>query len=175
MVAKIADMGVARNLPERENTTLTKQPGASVYMPPEALEDRAKYNTSIDLFSLGVVTIFVLSQEFPCDLKAPTYTSTEKGLVARTELERREKYTAKIYSTFPKIHPLIQLIESCLRNSPEAQPSIDDTLGLLDQAMAGIRDYPHHQMNKLELLQEIMQNPEHFQQQHKVRIMYDQK
>ena len=132
MVAKIADMGMARILPDKVNTALTKIPGAMVYMPPEALEDRAKYNTSIDLFSLGVVTIFVLSQEFPCDLKAPTYTSTEKGLFARTELERREKYTAKIYSTFPKIHPLIQLIESCLRNSPEARPSIDDALGLLD-------------------------------------------
>ena len=86
MVAKIADMGMARILPDKVNTALTKIPGAMVYMPPEALEDRAKYNTSIDLFSLGVVTIFVLSQEFPCDLKAPTYTSTEKGLVARTNL-----------------------------------------------------------------------------------------
>ena len=59
------------------------------------------------------------------------------------------------------------MIESCLRNSPEARPSIDDALGLVDQAMTGIRDYPHHQMNKLELLQEIK---EHSQQQHRVRI-----
>lgn len=84
-------MGTARMLPDNINTILTKQPGASVYMPPEALEDKSQYNTSIDLFSLGVVAIFILGQEFPCDLKAPNYTNARKGLVARTELERREK------------------------------------------------------------------------------------
>ena len=168
MVAKIADMGVARNLPEKENTTMTKQPGAPIYMPPEALEDRAKYDTSIDIFSLGVVAIFVLAQEFPHKLPASTYTCAVKGLVARTELKRREKYTAKIYSTFPKTHPLIQLFESCLKNSPEARPSIDDALDLINQAMAGVKDCAQYHMNKLELLQEIKQNTELFQQQHRV-------
>ena len=134
MVAKIADLGMARILPEKVNATMTKIPGAMVYMPPEAMEDKAKYNTSIDLFSLGVLAIFVLAQEFPCDLKTPNYTCDEQGLVARTELERREKYTAKIYGAFPT--PLIQLIELCLENNPQARPSIDKVLELINQAMA---------------------------------------
>ena len=69
MVAKIADMGMARIMPDKNAATMTKQPGASVCMPPEALEDR--YDTAIDLFSLGVVAMFLLTQEFPKD---PTYT-----------------------------------------------------------------------------------------------------
>ena len=158
MVAKIADLGMARILPDKVNATMTRQPGASVYMPPEALEDKSQYNTSIDMFSLGVIVIFMLAQEFPRDLKGPTYTSAVKCLVARTELERRENYTAKIYSVFPKTHPLIQLIESCLENSAKSRPSIDQALWLLDQAMAGIQDCTHLHSNKLQLLQEIEHN-----------------
>ena len=60
MVAKIADMGMARILPDKPNVTMTKAPGAHVYMPPEALENKSHYDTSIDLFSLGVIAIFVL-------------------------------------------------------------------------------------------------------------------
>ena len=41
MVAKIADLGVARIVPRmRAAATMTKAPGAYVYMPPEALEDK---------------------------------------------------------------------------------------------------------------------------------------
>ena len=70
MVAKIADLGVARIVPRmRAAATMTKAPGAYVYMPPEALEDKpgqkkeeegktSKYDASIDvfwcLFSLSV-------------------------------------------------------------------------------------------------------------------------
>ena len=150
MVAKIADMGMARILPGF-GVMMTKQPGACVYMPPEALEDR--YDTSIDIFSFGVVALFVLAQEFPQDLKAATYTDAKKGLVARTELERREKYTTQI--TFPKTHPLVQLIESCLENRPEARPSIDQVLELLDQAVSGIQENALVTSSKLQLLELI--------------------
>ena len=86
MVAKIADIGMARIMPDKNAATMTKQPGASVYMPPEALKDR--YDTAIDLFSLGVVAMFLLTQEFSQNLKPATYTDEVKGtLVARTELE----------------------------------------------------------------------------------------
>ena len=156
MVAKIADMGMARILPARDNAIMTKQPGASVYMPPEALDDEPIYDTSIDVFSLGVLAIFVLAQEFPCDLKAPTYSDDAKGtLVARTELERRERYTRKIYGVFPQ-HPLIRLMESCLENKPRVRPSIAQALELINQAMVEVREESAYlQFNTLQLLQTI--------------------
>ena len=98
MVAKIADLGVARIVPRmRAAATMTKAPGASVYMPPEALEDKpgqkkeeegkkSKYDASIDVFSFGVVSIFTLTQTFPCQLLAPTYREGRRH-IARTELE----------------------------------------------------------------------------------------
>ena len=160
MVAKIADMGMARILPDKVNTALTKIPGAMVYMPPEALEDKSQYNTSVYMFSFGVVAIFLLAQEFPSNPKAPTYHDKKRVLVARTELERRENYTAAVYSKFPKTHPLIQLIESCLENKPQARPSIDQALQLLGRAMAGIQDNPYLQLNKLQLLKKMEQQME---------------
>ena len=156
MVAKIADMGMARIiLPDQNNALLTKAPGAQVYMPPEALdlEETSKYDISIDIFSLGILAIFVLSQEFPCKLKLHNYQDPARGLVARSELQRRENYTKKIYSTLPKTHPLVQMMELCLENDPNARPCIDRVLGLLDQAVSEMQDSSHLQLNRLQLLQ----------------------
>ena len=96
LVAKLADLGVARIVPHtRAAATMTKAPGASVYMPPEAIAasasntEKSKYDVSIDIFSFGVVAIFTLGETFPCDLLAPNYLDEESGLlIARTELQR---------------------------------------------------------------------------------------
>ena len=84
MVAKIADLGVARIVPRmRAAATMTTAPGAGIYMPPEATaasgsnREKSKYNASIDVFSVGVVTIFTIGETFPCDLLAHNYTDEE--------------------------------------------------------------------------------------------------
>ena len=73
LVARLSDLGVARIvLHMRVAATMTKAPGASVYMPPEAIapaesnDENAKYDASIDIFSFGVVTIFTVGETFPC-------------------------------------------------------------------------------------------------------------
>ena len=166
MVAKIADLGVARIVPRRmAAATMTKAPGAAIYMPPEALEaksedeeDSSKYDASIDIFSFGVVAIFTLSQTFPCNLLAPTYRENHR-LLGRTELERRDKYMQKIYSQLCKDHPLVLMIKNCL-HFPEERPGILEVLGLLEQARAEIKD-EESDMNKLELLQALHSQPRH--------------
>ena len=164
MVAKIADLGMARITAHVKTVaTMTKAPGASVYMPPEALENhpedkkfapkdrekKAKYDSSIDVFSFGVVSLFTLSQTFPCDLLAPTY---RKGFehIARTELERRDEYMQIIYREFGKTHSLSQMIEQCF-DFPENRPSIDEVLGLLEKARANEKSL----INTLELVQAL--------------------
>ena len=161
MVAKIADLGVARIVPRmRAAATMTKAPGALIYMPPEALESKteeeegdSKYGVSIDVFSFGVVAIFTLSQTFPCNLLAPAYRNDQKRLIARTELQRRDKYMRMIYSQLRKSHPLLQMIERCL-DFLEDRPSIHEVLHLLDQASAEDRD-EHMEMNKLECMRAL--------------------
>ena len=161
MVAKIADLGMARILPRLMVATMTKAPGAGIYMPPEALEAKSeeeencsRYDVAIDIFSLGVVAIFTVSQTFPCNLLAHNYRDDSRRLVARTELERRETYLRKVYSQLPENHPLIQMIEQCLENSPEDRPSIQQVVQLLEQARAEI-GANESDLNKLELVQAL--------------------
>ena len=158
MVAKIADLGVARIVPRmRAVAIMSKAPGAGVYMPPEALEELyeekeksyAKYDASIDIFSFGVVAIFTLSQTFPKNLLAPTYLDGGKHK-PRTELERRKRYMTMIYRQLREKHPLLEMIKGCL-DFPHSRPSIREVLRLLGEAMVEARE-PLTDMNKLELL-----------------------
>ena len=161
-VAKITDLGTARLFPYvRATATMTTMPGAIAYMPPEAMENRlpeenevqpvkAKYGTSIDVFSFGVVTIFTLSESFPYELLAPNYREFESSqLKARTEFERREKYMKIICKALSDEHPLIMMIKDCL-DFPEKRPSIQSVLHLLDELKSrGIKDKQIH-MNQLQ-------------------------
>ena len=172
LVAKIADLGVARIVPRmRAAATMTKAPGASPYMPPEAIApsksstEKSKYYTSIDIFSFGVVTIFTIGENFPCDPLAPTYTDKETGLlVARTELQRRSEYIQSVNTQLRACgqpyedHPLIQLIQQCLQNDPAKRPSICEVLGLIELARDGIGD-EESERNKEELLRVFQKQP----------------
>ena len=172
LVGKIADLGVARIVPRmRAAATMTKAPGASPYMPPEAIapaesdEQKSKYDVSIDVFSFGVVTIFTIGETFPCDPLAPTYTNRETGLlVARTELQRRSEYMRSVNTQLRACgqlrgdHPLIQLIQQCLQNVPVKRPSIREVLGLIELARAGIRD-EESERNKEELVRALQNQP----------------
>ena len=172
MVAKIADLGVARIVPHAKYAaTMTKGPGAFVYMPPEAYEptqasaEKSKYDTSIDVFSFGVVTIFTIGEVFPCDLLAPNYLDDNSGLlVARTELQRRNNYMRHVneklraYGQLRGDHPLIQLIQQCLHNGPHKRPSINKVLGLLDEAKGSFSKH-EGKRNKIELVKSIQTQP----------------
>ena len=150
MVAKIADLGVARIAHTRAAVTMTKGPGASVYMPPEATapatsnKEKSKYDASIDIFSLGVVAIFTIGETFPCDPLAATYLDEDSGLlVARTELQRRSEYMESVYKKLGQLHGdhhFIRLIEWCLQNGPHKRPSIHEVQHLLEEARACFGD-----------------------------------
>ena len=172
MVGKLADLGVARIVPRmRAAATMTKGPGASVYMPPEAVapaasnKERSKYGGSIDVFSLGVVAIFTIGGTFPCDPEAPTYLDEESGLlVARTELQRRSIYMRDVNAHLRACgqlrgdHPLIRLIQQCLHNGPHKRPSIGEVLRLLEEARAGVRD-DDSERKKRELVRALQTQP----------------
>ena len=133
LTCKLSDLGVARFLPDSSAIRLTKAPGNPIYMPPEAIESVPKYNEAIDIFSLGVLVIFIVTQENPTNLLTPTMTERKK-LVARNELERRDHYMQKIYQSLSSDHPLVCIIKECLENIPEKRPPIDRVLHLLKEA-----------------------------------------
>ena len=117
MSAKICGFVTARGLHINPITMASRQthcPVAVAYMPPEVLSDYPTYNTSIDVFSYGIVMIFMFSGNYPGDLK-PVYT--EKGYLS--EAERREKYLQAI----GKDHPAMEFILKCITNDPQQRPT----------------------------------------------------
>ena len=163
MVAKLADLGMARIVPHLRVSTMTKAPGASIYMPPEALEDESRYDVTIDIFSLGVVAIFTLSQMFPKPLVA-AYMDDSGGMVGRTELERRGSYVQEVRRQLQEGHPLVQMIQRCLKNRLRERPTIQQVMGWLEEARAEVEDGEYH-TNKLSLAQLLQSRNLHIQQQ----------
>ena len=150
---------------------MTTGPGASVYMPPEASApaesntEKSKYDASIDIFSLGVVTIFTIGGTFPCDPLTSTYVNERSGLlVARTELQRRSGYMAGVNQQLRACgqlrgdHPLIRLIQQCLHNGPYKRPSVGEVLRLLEEARAGFRD-GESERNRRDLVRALQTQP----------------
>ena len=67
--AKITDFGNSRIVRLEHGQlarTLTRFPGTLVYMAPEAVSERRQYGPSLDVFSFGVLTLFVLTQVHLC-------------------------------------------------------------------------------------------------------------
>ena len=162
MVAKIADMGMARIVPGLRDFTMTKAPGASIYMPPEALEDKSRYDITIDIFSLGVLSIFTLSQMFPDPLPA-AYMAKSGKMVGRTELERRENYMQEAVREFGEGHPVVQMIKRCLKNKIKERPTIQQVMQWLEMARGEVKDEDN--LNKLSLTQLLHFKSIYIQQQ----------
>lgn len=150
LVAKVADLGMARIVPTKP-VPMTKAPGTPVYMPPEALEDISHYDASIDIFSLGVLTIFTLSGTFPVPMPA-TFTNAEQQLVSRTEYERREKYMQKISIQLGETHILVDVIKFCLSNLPHERPDAQTTIKYF-QLAKDMACGEHDDIDKLSLIQ----------------------
>ena len=159
MTAKIGDLGVARIVPSLKAVTMTKAPGASIYMPPEALEDESRYDMTIDIFSLGVVAIFTLTQQFPKKLLAPVYRDENQKQVIRNELERRGEYMQLVYCQLHHNHPLVEMIKQCLESYPEDRPKIHQVVQLLEWARAEIDD-AECSMDRLALIEMVKEQSE---------------
>ena len=111
-VVKVGDLGQSRLKDVNKDHFSTGQPGAVPFMPPEALQDTARYNEKIDTFSVGVLMLEVATQQ------SPQMSLTGIGIVP--ELKRREKDLARL----PADHPMRPLILNCLRDDPKERPDM---------------------------------------------------
>ncbi|XP_065181084.1 probable serine/threonine-protein kinase DDB_G0271402 isoform X2 [Sycon ciliatum] len=135
--AKVCDFGVARVLQPagssffqqlQEAANLTTCPGTLLYMAPEALAENASYDTSLDVFSFGVLALGVLTGFEPSKqlLFLPRIRAMEKTDGARqeeviTEVERRRMDLDRLQDS----HPLKATIVRCLSNVPEERPTAE--------------------------------------------------
>ena len=120
LVAKIADLGMAKLVDPSVIMSQSKQPGTPIFMPPEALNDHSRYDSSIDVFSFGCVMIHLMTQELPTPEATVRLDKSVGKYVVFSQIECREKYLAKIYEP-PELK---RLILQSIEDLPEKRPSI---------------------------------------------------
>ena len=139
--AKVTDFGMSKFVDMNPRmTALTQCPGTSVYMPPEALITPPNYSTKLDCFSHGVLTIQVITRNFPNPGDASTYVKdpkypTGRVLVQFPESDRRKKDIDLIESD----HPLLPIALQCIKDLDEERPTADEVCEQLSLLKKGAR------------------------------------
>ena len=121
--AKISDLGVAKAVMTESNKRLTKTPGTTVFMPPEALDDEPVYGPSLDIFSFGGVILHMTSRQWPAPKAVKQLDSKTSERYVLSEVERRKQYIDKMTGGNADLKPLVI---SCLNDYPESRPTTVD-------------------------------------------------
>ncbi len=121
-------------LAQETQLSFTHCPGATAYMPPEAVKDKPAYTEKIDCFSFGVILIQILTLHFP--KPGDRYKEIEanhiryedrsypKGVieVRIPEIERRQNHISKA----DRNNPLLSVALECLSDDGDKRPSAQD-------------------------------------------------
>ena len=143
--AKVTDFGMVKlydvNRSTAHFTPLTQCPGTTVYMPPEALGEPPMYTDKLDSFSLGVLCIQIMTQQFPVpgdrfqimEINDPRVPSDRvKVKMDIPEIERRQFHIDMI----DPAHPLLPIALECLKDRDRERPSCHDICGKISTLKA---------------------------------------
>ena len=149
MTAKISDLGVAKilNLTPLQVSRMTQTPGTPAYVPPEVMVVNPKYDTSIDVFSYGIMMIHMFSGKWPEPQVGQIRTEPGK-LIPITEAERRAVFLQIIGGD----HPLMDLIQQCIRNYSKERPCAAEIVRCLSE---NVKSFPDPFTDRLQMLRLI--------------------
>lgn len=124
---KVADFGVSKILDEN-HSTLTMLPGTGRYMPPEAHYDNPTYSTSLDIFSLGVVFIQMMTRLRPDPSERAITTDKSPGHTYHRTIKVVKEYIHRKahIDKIPHDHPLRALALKCIQDDPEKRPTAEE-------------------------------------------------
>ena len=124
--AKVTDFGMSRLIEKNPRMTpLTQCPGTLVYMAPEALRMPPTYSDKLDVFSMGVCIIQILTCHFPKPSDAKrTVQDPRHGTieVPIPERDRRKNDIKRVRGN----NPLFDTALDCLSDYEENRPSSKD-------------------------------------------------
>ena len=143
--AKVTDFGMVKlydvNRSTAHFTPLTQCPGTTVYMSPEALGESPIYTDKLDSFSLGVLCVQIMTQQYPVpgdrfqimEINDPRIPSGRvKVKIDIPEIERRQFHIDMIDPT----HPLLPIALECLKDRDSERPSCHDICGKISTLKA---------------------------------------
>ena len=121
--AKITDLGVAKMIENDNKKIMSKNPGITDYMPPEATCKNPVYGPPLDIFSYGAMILHVVIQLWPkpTSFRDQFNPNTNTWEVV-SEVKRRQEYLDKM--TGLGAADLKSLVMSCLDDNPENRPSL---------------------------------------------------
>ena len=128
--AKVTDFGMSKLASVNPRMTpLTQCPGNMLYMSPEALDEKPVYTKALDVFSLGVLVIQILTRLFPdptarfkvMDVSHDPSFPSRTVNVPVNETERRSNHLSLITDG----NPLKDLSLDCLKDA-EKRPSAQE-------------------------------------------------
>ena len=138
--AKVTDFGMLKVVdanPEISRSKVTQCPGTPAYMPPEALRAKPRYSQKLDVFSLGVLIIQIISRAFPAPTDAEIVMENPlepTKIIVVPELERRKEDINKI----PPDHPLLSTAYHCLKDRDKDRPTATLICQSLELLKAGV-------------------------------------
>ena len=135
--AKVTDFGMSKLVGMNPCKTGTMCPGTVAYMPPEALITPPRYSDKLDCFSHGVLTIQLITRQFPNPGDAHVEDANEETFRRVPETERRKK---DIDLVDPD-HPLLSLALSCLKGKATERPSAEE----LCERLAALKCEPQYE------------------------------
>ncbi|XP_065896714.1 uncharacterized protein [Dysidea avara] len=130
---KISDLGGAKSLKDSESCRkMTKAPGTPHFMPPEALNDNPVYDTSLDIFSYGAVTLYVITQQWPePKAKEEQFNPATGRPELLSETERRQEYLNKMTASTEGCTEIKRLVLSCLADNAAERPKAEDVFEIV--------------------------------------------
>ena len=128
--AKIADFGVSKLMSSSTCLKLSNAPGARYIMPPEALDPAAVYSIKLDIFSFGIICIYLLLQEvpFPTDETIePHHLDTQQK-----EIGKRKNHLVKMDGSFAGMKAVAS---DCIQDLPEKRPAAEQLIKCISQCI----------------------------------------
>ncbi len=128
--AKVSDFGMSRVIDTSKTkytTPLSMAPGTVVYMPHEALGANPKYTEKIDCFSFGVLSIQIMTRQFPNptdrfkEIESP-FSPVGTATIPVLETECRKEHIDMI----SKSDPLLGIALDCLSLRKDQRPSAQE-------------------------------------------------
>ena len=153
----MTDFGMSKMVEANSRMTrskITQCPGTPAFMPPEALRAKPSYSDKLDIFSLGVLVVQIITRCFPTPTDAERVleddsSPTGEKIIPVPELERRQKDIGKV----PAEHGLLPTALHCLKDRPRERATaaqLCQSLGQLKTAEAYTASVPEDQQRRLE-------------------------
>ena len=154
--AKIADLGVAKLFDTKTvmKHTRTLCPGAQDFMPPECFQESPKYDTQLDIFSFGHLTIYLVNQTAPV-VADRTMVAADFFNKQMQVGKRRQALNQMNHQLGGSCHPLYSTVVQCLSDTPDQRPTSRDLVKRMEEIC---QQHPTPHKNTLETFATLTQS-----------------